>query len=167
MKRASKAKADHPTLSVPEAMRVATFTFDESNNHNLQMRVHRASLPPPQAINVTDSSPSSTVSTLTPTTSTLPQLKKIRRTSSGAQQNRANELKIKLHHKAAHKRATSLYASELAKPEGEKKMSASEVSKLVLGEFGVEIHKRTIQREVAEDRVGMSPKKRGPEGVIP
>ena len=90
VKRASKAKADHPTLSVPEAMRVATFTFEESNNCTLQMRVRRASLPPPQAINVTDSLPASTVSTLTPTASTLPQLKKIRPTSSGAQQNCAN-----------------------------------------------------------------------------
>jgi hypothetical protein len=27
VKRACKAKADYPTLSVPEAMRVATFTF--------------------------------------------------------------------------------------------------------------------------------------------
>ncbi len=40
-------------------------------------------------------------------------------------------------------------------------MSASDVSKVVLGEFGVEIHKRTIQREVAEDRIGVRPKKRG------
>eukprot|EP00804_Cyclotella_cryptica_P024959 CCRYP_015507-RC/>CCRYP_015507-RC protein AED:0.06 eAED:0.04 QI:0/0/0/1/0/0/2/0/553 len=46
-------------------------------------------------------------------------------------------------------------------------MSASEVSKLVFGEFGVEISKRTIQREVAEDRIGVSPKKKGPQGIIP
>ncbi|KAL7481397.1 hypothetical protein ACHAW6_007077 [Cyclotella cf. meneghiniana] len=57
-------------------------------------------------------------------------------TSFGAQQNHANKLKIKLPHKAAHKRATSLYANKLAKPEGKKKMSASEVSKLVLGGSG-------------------------------
>jgi hypothetical protein len=36
-------------------------------------------------------------------------------------------------------------------------MSASEVSKLVFGEFGVEI---SIQREVAEDRIGVSPKRK-------
>ena len=46
-------------------------------------------------------------------------------------------------------------------------MSASEVSNLVFGEFGVEISKHTIQREVAEDQIGVSPKKRGPEGVMP
>ena len=50
---------------------------------------------------------------------------------------------------------------------GEKKRSASEVSNLVFGEFGVEISKSTIQREVAEDRIGMSPKKKGPQGIIP
>jgi hypothetical protein len=115
------------------------------------MRVCSASLSPPEAINVTNYFPASTVSTLTPTASSFPQLKKIRHTSCGAQQNHANKLKIKLHHKAAHKRATSLYASKLAKPEHEKKMSASEVSKLVFSEFGVEIDIRTIQREVAED----------------
>jgi hypothetical protein len=42
-------------------------------------------------------------------------------------------------------------------------MSASEVSKLVFGEFGFEISKRTIQHEVAEDRIDMSPKKKGLE----
>ena len=46
-------------------------------------------------------------------------------------------------------------------------MSASEVSKLVFGEFGVEISKRTIQHEVAEDQIGESPKKKGPERGVP
>ena len=94
-------------------MRVATFSLEESNDRTLQMRVCRAYLPPPQAINVVESSPASTVSTLTPPNfATLPKLKKIRLTSAAAQQKRANDLKVKLYHKAAHKRATSLYASE-------------------------------------------------------
>ena len=162
VKRAAKARGDHPTLSVPEAMRVATFTFEESTDHTLQMRVRRASAPPPPAININDSSSSSALSTLTPTVSTLPKPKRIRHTSAGAQQKRVNDLKMKLHHKAAHKRATSLYASKKSKPEGETKMSASEVSKVVFGEVGVEISKRTIQREVAEDQIGVSPNKKGP-----
>ncbi len=74
---------------------------------------------------------------------------------------------MKLHHKAAHKRATSLYASEQSKPEGETKISASEISKLVFGEFGVEISKRTIQREVAEDRIGVSPKRKDQRELYP
>ena len=85
---------------------------------------------------------------------------------AAAQQKHANDLKVKLHHKAA-QRATFLYASEQSKPVGEKKMSASEFSNLVFGEFGVEISKRTIQREVAEDRIGVSPKKKAPQGIIP
>ncbi len=46
-------------------------------------------------------------------------------------------------------------------------MSAKKVSQLVLGEFGVEIKPRTIQREVQEGRVGVSPKKMGPQGYSP
>ena len=38
---------------------------------------------------------------------------------------------------------------------------------VVFGKFGVEISKRTIQHEVSEDHIGMSPKKKGPEGVVP
>ena len=38
---------------------------------------------------------------------------------------------------------------------------------MVCGEFGVEISKHTIQHEVAEDQIGVSPKKKGPEGVVP
>ncbi len=146
---------------------MATFTFEESTDPTLQMRVHRASAPPPPAININDSSSSSSLSTLTPTVSTLPKPKRIRHTSAGAQQKRVNDLKMKLHHKAAHERATSLYASKKSKPEGETKMSASEVSKVVFGEFGVDISKRTIQREVAEDQIGVSPKMKGPKGVLP
>ena len=111
---------------------MATFMLEESNDRTLQMRVRRASVPPPLAIvNVTQASPSSTVSTLTPTTVNLPELKKIRHTLAGVQQKHANDLKTKLHHKAAHTRATALYASEMSKPKQEKKMSASEVSMVV------------------------------------
>ncbi len=151
VKRAAKARTDHPTLSVPEAIRVATFTLEESSYCTVQMRVRTASAPPPLAIYVNDSSSSSTLSTLTLTVSTLPKPKWIRHTSAGAQQKRANDVKMKLHHKAAHKRATSLYASKKSKQVGEIKMSASEVSKVVFGEFGVEISKRTLQLKVAED----------------
>ena len=127
VKRAAKAKSDHVTLSIPEAMRVSTFTLKQSNDCTLQMRVRRASALPPQAVNVANSSSPSSLSTLTPTFRTLPNPKRIRHTSAGTQQKHANDLKMKLHHKAAHKRATSLYASEQSKPEGETKMSASEV----------------------------------------
>ena len=48
VKRATKAKSDNVTLSIPEAMGVATFTLKESNDCTLQSRVRRAYLPPPQ-----------------------------------------------------------------------------------------------------------------------
>ncbi len=46
-------------------------------------------------------------------------------------------------------------------------MSAKQVSQLVLGEFGVEINAHIIQREIKEGRVGVSPKKMGPQGHFP
>ena len=54
VKRAAKPRTDHPTLSIPEAMRVATFTLEESTDRTLHMRVRRASAPPPKAININD-----------------------------------------------------------------------------------------------------------------
>ena len=65
--------------------------------------------------------------------------------------------------KAAHKKATTIYNSELQKPEG---LSAKQVSQLVLGEFGVEIKPHTIQRAIQECRIGVSPKKMGPQGYL-
>ena len=58
VKRATKAQADHSTLRIPKAMQVTTFMLDESTDHTLQMRVCRASMPPPQAIDVMESLPS-------------------------------------------------------------------------------------------------------------
>ena len=51
VKRAAKART---ALSIPEAMRVATFTLEESSDRTLKMRVRRASAPPPKAININD-----------------------------------------------------------------------------------------------------------------
>ena len=67
----------------------------------------------------------------------------------------------------AHKRAMTLFAEEMKNPEDERKLSASKVSELVYGEFGVHIHKRTIQHEVAAGRVGLSPLKQGVKGNFP
>eukprot|EP00804_Cyclotella_cryptica_P006390 CCRYP_014272-RA/>CCRYP_014272-RA protein AED:0.32 eAED:0.32 QI:0/0/0/1/0/0/2/0/199 len=46
-------------------------------------------------------------------------------------------------------------------------LSAKQVSQLVLGDFGVEIKPRTIQRAIQEGRIGVSPKKMGPQGYLP
>jgi len=37
VKKAAQAAKDHPTLKVPEVMRVAKFTLEESQDHTLQM----------------------------------------------------------------------------------------------------------------------------------
>jgi hypothetical protein len=71
-------------------MRVTTFTLEESTDHTLQMRIHRTSASPTQAINVTIFSSSSTLSTLTPMVSTLPKPNRTRHTSAEAQQKYAN-----------------------------------------------------------------------------
>jgi hypothetical protein len=90
--------------------------------------------------------------------------KKIRLTSVAAGQKQVNDHAEMMVKKAAHKKATTMYNSELQKPEG---LSAKQVSQLVLGEFGVEIKARTIQREICEGRVDVSPKKMGPQGYFP
>jgi hypothetical protein len=41
----------------------------------------------------------------------------------------------------------------MKKPKDERKLSASKVSELVYGEFGVHIHKRTIQRERQQEEL--------------
>ena len=84
-----------------------------------------------------------------------------------AHQKRVNDGASENKRSHAHKRATALFAEEMKKPKDERKLSASKVSELVYGEFGVHIHKRTIQREVAAGRVGLSPLKRGMKGNFP
>ena len=90
--------------------------------------------------------------------------KKMHVTSVAAGQKRVNDHAAMMVKKAAHKKATTMYNSELQKPEG---LSAKQVSQLVLGEFDVEIKARTVQREICEGRVGVSPKKMGPHGYFP
>jgi len=57
----------------------------------------------------------------------------------------------------------TIYNNELQKPDG---LTAKQVSQLVLGELGVEIKTHTIQREIQEGRVDMSPKMMGPQGYF-
>ena len=84
-----------------------------------------------------------------------------------AQQKRVNDVASKNIQSRAHKSATTLFTAEMKKLEDERKLSASKVSELVYREFGVHIHKRTIQCEVATGRVGLSPLKRGMTGNFP
>ncbi len=166
-KKASQVLKDHPTLKVPEAMRVAKFTLEESKDRTLQMRVRRLTDKTPTSITVSLSqSPAQTnASSLTSTSiASGPKPKKIRMTSEAAAQKRVNDHAAMMVKKAAYKKATTIYDSERRKTEG---LSAKRVSQLVLGEFGVEIKPRTIQRAIQECRIGVSPKKMGLQGYLP
>jgi hypothetical protein len=164
IKKAVQVAKDHPTLKVPEVMRVAKFTLEESRDRTLQMRVRRLIDQTPASITVSQSPAQTSMSTLTSTSSASgPEPKNIFMTFVAAGQKRVNDHAAMMVNKAAHKKATTIYSSELQKPEG---MSAKQVSQLVLGEFGVEIKARTIQGEIKEGRVGVSPKKMGPQGYF-
>jgi hypothetical protein len=68
-------------------------------------------------------------------------MKKLRLASTQAQQKHVNDLALQVNHSSTHKRLTKLYPEQLEKGEDEKKLSASKVSELIYGEFGVHIHK--------------------------
>jgi hypothetical protein len=165
VKTAAQVAKDHPTLKVPEVMRVAKFTLEESQDRMLRMRVRQLIDRTPASITVSHSPAQTSTSTLTSTSSASgPKTNKIRMTSVAAGHKRINDHATMMVNKAAHKKATTIYSMELQKPEG---MSAKQVSQLVLGEFGVEINAHNIQRESKEGRVGASPKKMGPQGHFP
>ena len=144
VKKADQVVKEHPTLKVPEAMRVAKFTLDESQDRTMQMHVRRLIGQIPATIAISQSPTQTSMSTLTsPSIVSGQKSKKICLTSVAAGQKRANDHAVTMVKKAAHKKATTIYNSELQKPEG---LSAKQVSQLVLGEFGVEIKACTIQR---------------------
>ena len=91
-----------------------------------------------------------------------------RPTAQAKQKDRCHKLKVAVHAKKAHKRATSFYASELKKPKG-KRLSADAISKIVKKEYdGHGPSGRSIQRYVNDNNnIGNSPIKMGCRGNIP
>ena len=83
-----------------------------------------------------------------------------------AQQKSVNDVASKNNQSRAHKRATTLFAAETKKLEDERKLSASKVSELVYGEFGVNIHKRTIRHEASARRLDVCLSNLGMKGNI-
>ena len=92
-----------------------------------------------------------------------PGVKRIRSTAKQAQQKRINQKTINENEKAAHKKATQIYAQERKKPKGR---SATEVSRIVNLEFGSSLSGRSVLRYVANGMAGESPMKRGPTGGL-
>ncbi len=82
VKKAGQVAKDHPTLKVPEVMRVAKFTLEESQDGTLQMSVCRLIDGTPASIAVSHSSALTSTSTITSTSrASGPKTKKIRMTS--------------------------------------------------------------------------------------
>jgi hypothetical protein len=170
--KAVKFKIKNPNATVPEAMLAKGFSPNSSKSAQMQMLIRRR-LPkaPPTNINVTASpgNATSSVSTLTTTTPAVERkLKRTRKTSKAAQQQRQNNAMTKQLHKQAHKKATLLYASDKTKPRGAVgKLSANKVSELIQKEHKIRIAPRTIQQEVKDGRAGLSPVKQGRPSNIP
>jgi hypothetical protein len=143
VKAAVRIMKVHTTLSLPQAMWMAKFSESECKNRTMQMRVHRAHLAQMPMVGTdidvagtpTMSSLSTQEGTITktsiPTVSNAssaaaevdtalfpaPQPEEPPRPTAQAKQKvRCHKLKVAVHAKKAHKRATSFYASELKSP---------------------------------------------------
>ena len=192
VKAAVRMMKAHLTLSLPQAMLLAKFSESECKNRTIQMRVRRAhSAQMPMIGTDIDVAGTPTMSSLstqegTMTKTSIPAVSNAssavatalfpaprseeppRPTAQAKQKDRCNKLKVAVHAKKAHKRATSFYASELKKPKGER-LSADAVSKIVKKEYdGHGPSARSIQRYVNDhNNIGISPVKMGSRGNIP
>lgn len=105
---------NNPKLKLPQAMRAAEFTIEESKDPTLQMRVRRRQkkeLPTSVTVNTQSTASVSTLSTLTSTP--LGKIKKVRHTSHAAQQKRQNKKINERKRKEAFKMATTIYEDSL------------------------------------------------------
>ena len=128
VKKAVQVVKEHPTLKVPEAMRVAKLTLNESKakDRTMQMRVRRLIEQTPATIAISQSPTQTSMSTLTsPSIVSGQKAKKFCLTSVAAWQKRVNNHAVMIVKKAAHKKATTIFNSELQKPE---ELSAKQVS---------------------------------------
>jgi hypothetical protein len=159
---------DNPKLKLPQAMRAAEFTLQESQSQKCQQWVRRRmrqQTPTQIAISKTASS---TVSTLSITPSFKRKVKQVRHTSSATQQKRQNKLVQQGHYKTAYKMATNMYKNEKDKPAGSSdKLSAVSVSKLVEEQTKIRVAPRSILQAVKDGRAGLSPLKQGRPSLIP
>ena len=167
-----------PSFTLPQVMRAALFTDDDSKSAKCQMWVRRQikrkkGKQEDSIINTTvdTNSPGTTISSITTPASNKtcepkhppPKTKQIRRTATGMQQARVNKHNTKEHRKSAHKFATTLYAAEKNKEDGK---SAAEVRDETIEVFGVAPGVRTIQTYVKDGKAGVSPKRQGPKGNL-
>ena len=179
VRKAAQMLADAPNLKVPEAMRAAKYTLDQSKSRALQMQVRRyykknfastiptAVSPPassileaisPLSASATSSSAGSSSKSARRIGHNVAGVKDIRKTAKQSQQRRLNSKKVNDNEKRAHKKATLIYDRERKKKGG---MGAPAVVKAVNQEMGANLSARTIRRYVQEGKAGESPMKRG------
>ena len=142
VKAALRMMKVHPTLSLPQAMRMAKFSESECKNRTMQMRVPRAhSAQMPMVGTNIDVAGTPTMSSLstqegTITKTSIPTVSNAlsasaevvmalfpapqpeeppRPMAQAKQKDRCHKLKVAVHAKKTHKRATSFYASESKK----------------------------------------------------
>jgi len=184
-KKAVEFSLKHPTLTVPDAMKLADFSRRDQACRAKRMMVYReldkakskqgkgnafVTLPP-QSVTISRScGERGTLSSVTMSQSnTSPPaavaIKKPRATVKAAQLRQAKAAQKKKEHNAAFKRATIMYDCERKKGDGG--MSARAVVELIRFDTHVQLCARTIQKKVKEGEIGVSPLRRGPKGNIP
>jgi hypothetical protein len=164
-------------MTVRQSLLSAEFSTKHADDKARQMKVRRrvkkrnpssdsTATTSPTTVDV--ASPAADVSTITEASVVLkfapPKVKAIRRTTNGAQQNRANQKSVANHKKRAFKAATTLLASEKLKGAGG--LSANGVIDKIQVDYGIKLARTTLSRYVREGDVGTSPKKPGNPGAI-
>ena len=188
--KAIRILKESPKLSVPQAMRAAGMSMADSQVARLQMQVRRripaapsvSRTPPPSSVHA--SSPNTEISAITSVTGSTatvtttsatgsnsqvivaaPKPDQKRMTGAVKQKARAEKKAASVHASKAHKHATAWYARE--KEKGKGGLSAAAVAKKTKEQYdGVGPSTRSIQKYVKAGLIGVSPKKKGPEGNI-
>ena len=168
---------NHPTMPLPQAMKLADFSVEEQACHAKRMVLHHLLnktkgnnvTPPPLVINVSShatgvSSVSNTTCTFAVEEAVVPKVKRIRLSTRASQILRAGSLQQKTKYNQAFKRATVMYAREREKDDG---MSARAVVDTIEKDTGVILCVRTIPKKVSAGNTGTTPLRRGPKGHIP
>ena len=164
----------HPTLTVPQLMKLADFSKREREDHAIRMCIYRriqkfaltrieTNLPIPNRVMCI--AENGTLSSVTESCDTPPQtkVKRVRMTAHGAQTVRQAHNKKLSNYKIAFKHATTVYSREKEKKGG---LLAQDVSDLIKNQFKESISARTIQRNIENGQVGSSPIRRGPMAMM-
>ena len=177
--RAVELYKKHPTLSVPQLMKLADYSEDEIDDRAARMCIYRRikiwkiipktlvyNTPPPTTVygGGLQGTLSSVMASADDITAPPQKVQRSRMTANAAQLRRTAKKMAADNHKIATKQATTIYARETAKTDGK---SAQHVVDLITKEFKVNLSARTIQRKVKNGEIGTLPVRRGPKGSIP